>query len=249
MDAEDILAQATKDKELPEGWVVFSLLRSKLIWGLIGWILGVVMGFGLLALIAPIVIPSNYQRGTFAVISTTILLGILLFIFLGSLWMLIVDVQRLMYPDRHVIVLTNTDFVKREGSKIIHVPLIDIRHVTPRGRAPIDRSVPDGSAIRTVPGMGESMFGLVFGRGTTQEGQRHRRKRMRTPTSLAFMDDRTQSEVTVVNDDVYGDPFTLASVIEQYVVSAKANANPEDSTREEATPSPTGEIADKYRTL
>lgn len=249
MDADDILAQTTGDKELPEGWVVFSLLRSKLIWGLIGWVLGVLMGFGLLALIVPIVIPSNYQRGTFAFISTTILLGILLFIFLGSLWMLIVDVQRLLHTDRHIIVLTNTDFVKREGSKIIHVPLMDIRHVTPRGRAPIDRSIPDGSAMRTVPRMGESMFGLVFGRGTTEEGQRHRRKRMRTPTSLAFMDDRTQSEVTVVNDDVYGDPFTLASVIEQYVVSARASANSEGATPDGVTQSQTGETADNYRPL
>jgi hypothetical protein len=171
-------------------------------------------------------------------------LGILLFISVGSLWMLIMDVQRLLRPDKHLIVLTNSDFVKCEGAKIIHVPLLDIRHVTPRGRAPVDRTIPDGSAVRAVPGMGESMFGLVFGRGTTEEGQRHRRKRMRTPTSLAFMDDRTQTEVTVVNDDVYGDPFTLATIIEQYIVSAKAHANPVEETQGQ-----TGETADKYRTL
>jgi hypothetical protein len=234
MDAEDILAKTTTDQELPDGWVVFSLRKDKLILGLVGWVLGTLMGLGLLALIVPIVIPSNYQRGTFAIVSTTIFLGILLFIFIGSLWMLIADMLRLLRADQHAIVLTHTDFVKREGSKIIQVPLSEIRHVTPRGRAPIDRTAPTGSAVRAVPGMGESVFGLVFGRGTTQEGQNHRRKRMRTPTSLAFIDDRTQSEVTVVNDDVYGDPFILASVLKQYVISAKANATPREEAQNES---------------
>ncbi len=242
MDAEEILAKTTLNGELPEGWITFPLLKGKVLWGLIGWVLGALMGLGLLALIIPIVIPSNYQSGIFSIISTTILLGILLFIFIGSLCMLITDIRRLLQSDQHVIVLTNTDFVKREGSKIIQVPLTEIRHVTPRGRAPIDRTIPEGGALRTVPGMGESMFGLVFGRGMMEEGQRHRRKRMRTPTSLAFMDGRTDTEVTVVNDDVYGDPFTLASVIEQYIISAKASYG--INTQKE-TSSTSGEIANK----
>ena len=247
MDAEDILAKTTPGKKLPEGWIVFSLHKGKLISSLVGWIFGALMGGGLLALIVPIVIPSNYQRGTFAIVSTSILLGILLFIFIGSLWMLIVDVLRLLHPGKHMIVLTNTDFVKREGTKTVHVPLVEIRHVTARGRAPVDRTIPDESAVRTVPGIGESMFGLVFGRGTTEDGQRHRRKRMRTPTSLAFMDDRTQSEVTVVNDDVYGDPFMLANIIEQYVVSARANTKSNSNVAIEKA-SQTSEAVDKYHT-
>jgi hypothetical protein len=242
MDAEEILAKTTLNGELPAGWITFPLLKGKVLWGLIGWVFGILMGLGLLALIIPIVIPSNYQGGTFSIISTTILLGILLFIFIGSLCMLIVDIQRLLRSDQHVIVLTNTDFVKREGSKIIQVPLTEIRHVTPRGRAPIDRTMPDGPALRTVPGMGESMFGLVFGRGTTDEGQRYRRKRMRTPTSLAFMDGRTDTEVTVVNDDVYGDPFTLAQVMEQYIISARAA---ESTTTEKVTSSIAGDVGNK----
>jgi hypothetical protein len=242
MDAEEILAKTTLNGALPDGWIVFPLLKGKVFWGLIGWVLGVLMGLGLLALIVPIVVPSNYQHGIAPIILTTILLGILLFIFIGSLCMLITDIQRLLKSDQHVIVLTNTDFVKREGSKIIQVPLTEIRHITPRGRAPIDRTAPEGAALRTVPRMGESMFGLVFGRGTTEEGQRHRRKRMRTPTSLAFMDGRTESEVTVVNDDVYGDPFTLANVIEQYIISAKAA---ESVHLKAETSSTAGEIANK----
>jgi hypothetical protein len=242
MDAEEILAKTTLNGELPEGWIVFPLLKGKVLWGLAGWVLGALMGLGLLVLIVPIVVPSNYQHGIAPIILTTILLGVLLFIFIGSLSMLIIDIRRLLQSDQHVMVLTNTDFVKREGSKTIQVPLTEIRHITPRGRAPIDRTAPEGTALRTVPRMGESMFGLVFGRGTTEEGQRHRRKRMRTPTSLAFMDGRTETEVTVVNDDVYGDPFTLAKVIEQYIISAKAA---ESVYVKAETSSTTGEIANK----
>jgi hypothetical protein len=39
---------------------------------------------------------------------------------------------------------------------------------------------------------------------------------MRTPTSLAFIDSRDDSEVTVVTDEAYGDPFMIAALLKQY---------------------------------
>jgi hypothetical protein len=95
---------------------------------------------------------------------------------------------------------------------------VDVLHVTPRGRAPIDRT-PD-NANTDLQGPGENMMGFLFGRYMTPSGQKQRRKRMRTPTSLAFLDGRTDQEITIVNDDAYGDPFAIAEVLKQYVASA-----------------------------
>ncbi|GCE25867.1 hypothetical protein KDA_13510 [Dictyobacter alpinus] len=223
MDAEEILAQANTGAKLPEGWTTFPLLKGKVIWGIIGWIFGVVMGLGLLVLIVPIVIPFNYQRGTFSIVLTTLLLAVLAFILVGSICMGIIDILRLSQSRRHMIVLTRTDFLKADGAKITQVPLANIRHVTPRGRAPIDRNPSSDEAnISNMQGTSENVMGFIFGRGVTESGQKQRRKRVRTPTSLAFIDDRTDTEVTVVNDNAFGDPFTIAAVLKQYVASARA---------------------------
>src|SRR6266487_5258002 len=133
MQAEEILTQAKASTELPHGWVIFPLLRQKVRLAIFGWAFGILMGLGLFAMVASAVIPDNYQRGFASALFTTLLLGIFLFIGLGSLWALIMDVQRLLQADKHVLVLTPEDFVKQEGDKIVHVPCINIRHVTARG--------------------------------------------------------------------------------------------------------------------
>lgn len=221
MDAEEILAQANTSAELPAGWSSFPLLKGKVIWGIAGWIFGILMGAGLLALIVPIVVPVNYQHGTFSIILTTLMLGILAFICVGSIYMLCVDMLRLVHPEKHIIVLTPTDFVSRDGTQTTQVPLANIRHVTPRGRAPLERTADEGG-VRNIQGAGENVMGFIFGRGVTASGQKQRRKRVRTPTSLAFVDDRTDTEVTVVNDNAHGDPFLIAAVIKKYVAAARS---------------------------
>jgi hypothetical protein len=221
MEAEEILARARADDEIPGDWLVFRLLRDKLIVGMIGWIFGIIVGLGLFIVIANIVIPGNYQHGAFAAIITTIILGICLFIGLGSIWTFITDLLRLAHMDRHLIVVTPEDFVKQEGNKIIHVPLINIRHVTARGVPPPDRDPSTQENVRQVPGVGENAAALFFGRGFVPSGSRWRRKRMRTPTSLAFIDTRTNREVTVVNDTAYGDPFTIAALLKQYAAAVQ----------------------------
>ncbi len=223
MDADEILTRARVESERPANWAVFPLLRNKLIGGILYWIFGIVFGAGLLALIVPIVIPFNYTHGVAPAIVSTILLALLLFMTIGSLVLFFLDVRRLLKRNEHLIVMTTTDFVKQEGQKVVHVPLSAIKYVTPRGRAPIDRTPPTEESVRQVPAMSENMMSLVIGRGLTQavtKPKAPRRKRLRTPTSLAFLDARDDTEVVVVNDTAYGDPFFIAAVLKQRVASA-----------------------------
>jgi len=170
-------------------------------------------------------IPSNYQLGTAAAIFTSILLALLLFIGLGSLWATYVDTRRLLDADRHRIIITPNDFVKQEGDKVVHVPLMHIRHVTARGVPPPDRTPNRESSVRQVSGVGENISGFFFGRNmmqaTGRSGTRLRSRRMRTPTTLAFLDTRTDTEVIVVRDKAFGDPFAIAALLKQYAASAQ----------------------------
>ncbi len=216
MEAAEILERTRSGEELPHGWVVFPIVRNKLIWGMVGWVLGIILGLGLFALMASIVIPYNYTIGTFSVIFTSLILLLFLFIGLGSVWSLIHDIQRLRQQDTHVIVITPEDFVKQEGNKLIHVPLAYVRHVTARGKAPVDRTVPKEHVVRQVSGAGDNISSMLFGRGMTPSGMRYRRSRMRTPTTLAFIDDRDEREVVVVTDAAHGDPFMIAAVLKEY---------------------------------
>jgi hypothetical protein len=226
MQAEEILTKAKTSTELPQGWIVFPLLRNKVLVGIAGWIAGVFIGMFLFALIAPIVIPNNYQSGFAAAFFTTLLLGIFLFIGLGSLWSLIMDVRRLMQADRHFMVLTPDDFVKQEGNRIIHVPCINIRHVTARGTPPPDRTPPTGSAVEQVSTLGENTASLFMGRSMvtalgSRSGGKSRKRGRRTPTTLAFVDTRTDREVIVTNDNSFGDTFQIAALLKQYAMDVQ----------------------------
>jgi hypothetical protein len=223
VDTDNILTKARAEAELPENWVVFPLLRSKIIMAILGWIGGIIMGGGLLALVASIVIPGNYERGLVAAIVTTLIPGMLAFIFVGSLVLLMSDIRRLSEIEKHLIVITDEDFVKQEGEKVIHVPLSHVRYVTVRGRAPIEANpaadTQDRDAsLAQMPGMRDNMLGMLLGTGMTGSAKT-RRKRMRTPTSLAFIDTRTGQEVTVVNDGAYGDPFFIAAVLKEHAAA------------------------------
>ncbi len=222
MNAEEILAKVRAEEQTPEGWVVFPLQRNKLLQGLLWWIFGIVMGLGLLAFIVPIVLPGNYQHGLFGSILTTLLLGMLLFVTIGSAWLLVADIRRLQHLEKHVIVLTDEAFVKQEGDTVIYVPLESIRYVTPRGRPPAERAPESLANTREVSQPGVGLLGFFVGRSTastmTGTAARSRRKRTRTPTSLAFIDTRSDTEVTVVTDAAYGDPFYIAAVLKEYTV-------------------------------
>ncbi|HAG99093.1 MAG TPA: hypothetical protein DCL75_09610 [Ktedonobacter sp.] len=223
MESSEILAMARTEAEAPPGWVVLPLSRANVLASIAGWFFGIVLGFGLLAIMASAVIPHNYQYGLFPALFTTLFLGLFFFIGLGSLWALIVDTMRLVQADKHLIVITPNEFVKQEGEKVIHVPLTHVRHVTARGAKPPDRST---RSIENRPDLnaGENVLSLFAGRSLTSSGMRWRMKRMRTPTTLAFVDSRSENEVLVVDDKSHGDPFMIAALLKQYAASAQSIA-------------------------
>jgi hypothetical protein len=67
-----------------------------------------------------------------------------------------------------------------------------------------------------VPRPGDNFVGFLFGRGFIPSVSRQRRKRMRTPTTLAFLDARTDTEVVVATDASFGDTFMIAALLKQY---------------------------------
>jgi hypothetical protein len=68
------------------------------------------------------------------------------------------------------------------------------------------------------------MAGFVLGRAFFPQGLRQRRKRMRTPTTLAFLDSRDDVEVIVATDHSYGDPFQIAAYLKQYAARVQQMA-------------------------
>src|SRR5260370_41098114 len=147
------------------------------------------------------------------------------YVCLGSLWVLIVDLIRLFHAEQHVIIITPDDFVKQEGKQIIHVPLEYVKYVTARGKAPIDRSLETARKDASVPSVGENVSSLIYGRRVAESGRRGLvgSRRMRTPTSLAFVDSRTDKEITVVTDGAYGDAHYIAAHLKEYAASVQKN--------------------------
>lgn len=217
MESAQILAKANVGEGVPDSWLVFPLIRQQLILGLFGWAFGAILGGGLFALMAPIMIPHNFQNGAFAAIVSTILLAIVLYVCLGSLWSLIADIRRLSNISQHLIVITPDDFVKQEGEKIVHVPLEHVRHVTARGTPPVDRSIESARQDARLGNAGVGIASFIVGRRVAEAGERGSgRKRMRTPTTLAFIDERSDKEIIVVTDKGYGDPYFIAAHLKEY---------------------------------
>ncbi|MGH2509984.1 MAG: hypothetical protein ACRDHZ_21600 [Ktedonobacteraceae bacterium] len=224
MESDQILAKVNTGEAVPDSWLVFPLLRQQLILGLFGWAFGALLGGGLFALMAPIVIPHNYQGGALAATITTVLLVIVLYVCLGSLWSIISDIRRLRRISQHLIVITPNDFVKQEGKKIIHVPLEYVKHVTARGTPQVDRSLETARQDAQIGGSSGGIASFIVGRRVAEAGERGSgRKRMRTPTTLAFIDERTDQEVIVVTDKAYGDPYFIAAHLKEYARSKIRN--------------------------
>ncbi len=218
METMQILEQAHNQEKVPDSWIVLPLLRQKMLLSILGWSFGILISILLLILMVPVMVPHNYQGGAGLAIFSTILLGIVLFVGLGSLWSLIFDAGRLQHPERHIIIITPDDFVKQEGNKIIHVPLEYVKHVTARGVPPVDRTVETARREnRPVGAMANIGSFFMGGRGSGQRG--FGRRRMRTPTTLAFIDSRTDTEVVVVTDKAYGDSHAIGAYLKKYAAS------------------------------
>lgn len=226
MDADAILARLDDGSQIPADWTVIPIIRRRLIVNLLEWAFGIIIGGGLFAVIAPIVIPYNYTRSFGLAAFSTILLAICLFIALASLYLLVVDIVRLRNADRYRIVLTPQDFLMQEGNKVTYVPMASVDYVTARGKPQAQSTMPteEESATANVPGIGENVSAFFFGRGMTKGGRRWRRNRMRTPASVAFIDSRHNKEVLVINDTAFGDPYAIGTVLKEYAAAAHEEA-------------------------
>jgi len=223
MEATEILEKARAGGELPNGWVVLPLLRNKVKLGILGWIAGAIVGFGFFALMVPLMIPHNYLYGPIPALISTVILGMMLFVGIGSVWQIIVDTRRLLEAEKHIIVITPDEFVMQDREEIRHVPLMYIRNVTARGIIPPDRTAPDGAVVSNMPHAGENLGGFLFGRGfiPTVSRWRARRRAKHTPSMLAFIDSRTNSEVIIKDYSLYGDPSTIATLMKEYTSSVQ----------------------------
>jgi hypothetical protein len=223
MEATEILEKARAGGELPNGWVVLPLLRNKVRLGILGWIAGAIIGFGLFVVMVPLMIPHNYLFGFIPALISTVILGMVLFVGIGSVWQIIVDTRRLLEADKHIIVITPDEFVIQDGEDIRHVPLMYIRNITARGIVPPDRTAPDGAVVSNMPHVGENLSGFLFGRGfiPTISRWRTRRRAKHTPSMLAFIDSRTNTEVIIRDYNLYGDPTKIATLMQDLTSSVQ----------------------------
>lgn len=221
MESTQIFAQINTEEGVPYNWMVFPLQRQRVVLSMLGWIAGAIIGGLFFGFMVPIMVPHNYQAGVASAIFSTLILGLVLYVCLGSLWALLIDILRLRKAKEHFIVITPDDFLKQEGDKVIQVPLEYIQYITARGAPQVDRSLKSAVEDGQASTVSENVGSLIVGRQIAESGRRGiARRRMRTPTMLAFIDSRTGKEVVVVNDTAYGDPYLLAAHLKQYVRDA-----------------------------
>jgi len=98
-----------------------------------------------------------------------------------------------------------------------------VRYITARGIVPPDRTAPKEAVVSNMPHVGENLSGLMFGRGLipTVSKWRARRRAKHTPSTLAFIDSRTDTEVIIKDYNLYGDPATIATLMKEYASSVQ----------------------------
>ncbi len=224
MDAQalDILS-AARDGSAPSNWVILPLRRERVVRTLLECGIGILLGLGLFIGLFLSTWPENFTSGVTGAIITTLMLAVLAFLGFGSLWLFIADVRRLLRADRSIIVITPDAYCKQEGDKVDFVPLEEIAHITVRGtEAPTSRSswamynAPASARIDPEDRQIPNSFGLgrmVWGSASARDRRRNRRG----PTSVAFIDLRTDKQVVVTNDHSYAHPYELGETLRSFV--------------------------------
>src|SRR5262245_47509223 len=200
MDAETVLATA-RSGAAPQTWTILPLQRDRVRKSAINWALLSVVGFILLIPSVVATVPNNFQGGRAGIILTGLLLLILGAVAFGSAGIALYDLFRLQHAEDYLIVITPDDYIKKERSKVTHVPMEHIAYVTLRGiKIPTPETDPRGDAMQGMGSMGR------YGAGSFNRviGIRQRRE-MKSAPSLAFIDMRDESVVVVATDDSYGD--------------------------------------------
>jgi len=209
MEAQEILERAHQPGDLPEGWTVIPLDRNAVRMAILGWAGGAVVGFGLFILLWIVV------ANVIGIIQI-LFLAALAFIGIGSSILLVEKVRQFVDADRYLIVMTPETFVQQTGNRTITLPMYEIGHITLRGVFGGDAtySTRDERDYRTAiitPGQ------ILGGR------QSHRRRR--TPDSLAFVDLRDGSDITVAKDNAFTDLPVLDELLRNYVDAARKAHN------------------------
>ena len=205
IDAEQILATARQEGDVPQGWTIIPLHIKTVQRAILNWIGGAIVGLGLFALLFAAV---HDVLGVVSIIA----LGAMAFVGIGSLYLALKNVRMLLDKDRQLIVMTPEYYVQQRGDRIVSVPMDQISHITLRGvfggdasYSTIDERNPNNAVIG---------FGQMLG------GVRPRRPR-RTPDSLAFVDTRDDSAITVAEDNSFAELPILEELLRNYVESSR----------------------------
>ena len=206
MDAQAIVA-TVRSGNVPHDWNVWPLNVRRVRRGLLGWIGIAALGFVLLIPVALTTIPGNLEHGAGGAIFTVLLVGILAILAFGGLGIAVYDVWRLAHADEFYIIMTPDDFVKAEPHRVVHVPMEYVQDITLRGwKTNQQRSSED---LRTLGG-GSGQVGPV---GSMRVAPFVRPRQPRQASSLAFVDTRDHSVVTVATDDSFEDLFVLEQIL------------------------------------
>lgn len=221
MDAAEILSTA-RSGDAPSNWVILPLRRKEVSLSILGWAVGAIIGLGLFFALFAATFPDNFEHGAGGIIITGLFLAVLGFVGIGSLWLLIKDSLRLLRADRSIIVITPQLYCKQDGNKIDLVPLEEVGYVTTKGaRAPARHSSwatyeapapavdPEDRRVSASATAGRMFF--------------PRRRRPRGPTSVAFVDLRSDKKIMVTNDHSYGHPFEVGETLHAFVEARLRN--------------------------
>ncbi len=215
MEAAEIISTA-QSSDVPSNWVVLPLRRNQVGFSILGWAVGVVLGLGLFAGLFAAAWPDNFHNVAGAII-TGFFLALLGLTGFGSLWLLIKDARRWLQADQSMIVITPDVYFKHEAGKSDLVPLEEVGFITVRGVKPPNQQA-SWAAYNAGPDTNSSEedariatggpMGNLFG---------GRRRKPRGPTSVAFVDLRTEKRVVVTEDHSYAHPYEIGETLRSYV--------------------------------
>ncbi|HEY7348740.1 MAG TPA: hypothetical protein VH599_10530 [Ktedonobacterales bacterium] len=228
MEAAEILSTARSDSA-PSNWIILPLRRNQVRFTILGWALGAIMGLGLFIALFLATWPENFEHGAGGIIITGLFLAALGVTGVGSLWLLAKDTRRLLQADQCMIVITPEVYCKQEKNKIDLVPLEEVGFLTTKGSsAPATHA---SWAIYTTPEAVDRSGDQKITAGTTAGRMLGMRRKPRGPTSVAFVDLRSDKKIQVTNDHSYGHPYEVGGTLSAYVEARLKNMEAEARRR------------------
>jgi hypothetical protein len=215
MEAAEIMSTA-QSNDVPSNWVVLPLRRNQVGFSILGWAVGVVLGLGLFAGLFAAAWPDNFHSVAGAII-TSFFLALLGLTGFGSLWLLIKDARRWLQADRSMIVITPDVYFKQEAGKSELVPLEEVGFITVRGVKPPNQQASWAAYNAGTDTSSSEEDARIASSGPMGNLFGGRRRKPRGPTSVAFVDLRTEKRVVVTEDHSYAHPFEIGETLRSYV--------------------------------